>query len=734
MRLALALTTCVSVMALATAANASAADARSAPVVNTGNGQKEADTDAAQSATEITDIADIIVTASKSSAQRVVEAPLAIQAISGAQLAERNIRSADSLITAIPGASQSEQLGEFLRSYSIRGSGTGGGIGDTLVGYYLDETPYIVPNAQFAPQPRLLDLDRVEILRGPYGTLYGAGAMGGTIIYHTKNPDLNKMTVDAEAYAAATKSASKAGYGAAGAISIPIVNDRLAVRVSGGYDYRPGFADVYAGAPVGTPFKRDANSVDHRDLRVVALWRPSSDLNVKLQYQHFDGYQHYSQQMSSVKPYYFQDWGTTPAYEKTNNNLYAASIDLDAGFATLTSSTGYVDFSTSYLTSINLAFLGGVGELGNGYDGYSFSQELRLASKSGQPLHWVIGGFYNDAKNAFSQTVDFPIPILNGLGVTTTRTKNYSGFGEISYDLADGKLVPLAGIRVYHDDRNFTSVQTAAPSTSGSSSPTVVTWRANLAYHPNRDTTLYFNAGTGFRSGIVQSQLQVNALLLDNIEGRGALKPDRMRNLELGFKGMLRDANLSYEINLYDLRYQDIQSGLVTSAGVSAFASLGTAKIQGVDLALQWQPVSGLTLGISGDLNHSEYTSVNPAVARGIGPTVAVGKRILNQPRWTARADIGYTTSIGSDTNLHLNASGSFSDNRLNQFGDLTAKTAIFDGNIGIRRGPYEVEIYGQNLTNERGPWFIRQSANPSLIGPPTPRTIGLRVRLHLGD
>ena len=204
-----------------------------------------------------------------------------------------------------------------------------------------------------------------------------------------------------------------------------------------------------------------------------------------------------------------------------------------------------------------------------------------------------------------------------------------------------------------------------------------------------------------------------------------------MRNLELGFKGLVRDANLTYEINLYDLRYKDIQSGLVTSSGVAAFASLGTAQIQGIDVALQWRPVRGLTLGFSGDLNNSKYVSVNPAVARGIGTSVAVGNRLLNQPRWTARVDIGYTTSISSDTKLYFNGSGAFSDNRLNQFGDLTAKTAIFDANLGIQRGMYEFEVYGQNLSNERGPWFIRQLNNPALIGPPTPRTVGLRVRLH---
>lgn len=675
--------------------------------------------------------ADIVVTASKSTAQTVLQAPIAIQAFSGAELAAKNIRSVDTLIAAVPGAAQGEQLGEFLRTYSIRGSGTGGGIGDSLIGYYLDDTPYIIPNAQFAPQIRLIDLDRVEVLRGPYGTLYGAGAMGGTIIFHTKDPSLTRITADAEGYVGTTQGAHLPNYGTAGAISIPIIQDKLGIRISGGGNYRAGYADVYAGDPAGTPRVRDANDSKHRDLRIVALWQPSSELSVRLQYQHFDGRQGFSQQMTSLKPHYFANYGNIDGFEKSNNNLYSGTINLDLGFANFVSSTGYIDFNTGYLTSLNIPLLGGNGRLSNDYIGHSFSQEVRLTSAGASPLHWVIGGFYNDAKNAFGQTIDFPVPLLNGVGTTTTRTKNYSGFGEVSYDLDDGKIVPLGGIRVYHDDRNFVSVNATSPTVTGSSSPTVVTWRGNLSYHPNRSMTVFFNAGTGFRSGIVQSQLQADALALDGINQGTSLSPDRMRNLELGFKGALRASRVNYELNLYDLRYTDIQSGLVTSIQLAAFASLGNAKIQGIDASLQWQPIDGLTLGVSGDVNKSEYTSVNPIVARGVGPTVAEGKRLLNQPRWTARFDIGYSTAIGNDTTVFTNGSGSFSDNRLNQFGDATAKTAIFDASVGVRKDNVEIEVFGQNLSNERGPWFIRQAANPTLIGGPIPRTIGLRARLH---
>jgi outer membrane receptor protein involved in Fe transport len=712
MRLTLLLACCTSLTALSGVAYA---QQTTAPA----SGEVQADSD------------EIVVTASKGSEQTVLEAPLAIQALSGEQLAERNISNLDGLITAVPGASQGEQLGEFLRSYSIRGSATGGGAGDAVVGYYLDDTPYVIPNAPFAPQPRLIDLDRVEILRGPYGTLYGAGAMGGTIIFHTRNPDLQDFTADGETYVGSTRGTHEPNYGVAGAVSIPLIEDELALRISGGVDYRAGYADVYEDFPATILREGDANDSEHRDLHAVMLWQPSSDLGVRFQYQHFSGDQGYSQQMASVDPYFYEGMGPDlVGYEKTNNNLYGVTVDWDLGFATLTSSTGYVNFDTSYMYPLYYPILGGTGELFNGYDGYSFSQEARLASNGEGPLHWLAGVFYNDAENTFSQLIDFPVPFLNGYGETMTHTENVALFGEVSYDLLGGKLVPLAGVRVYHDDRNFETTLNGAVTGEGASDPTVTTWRANLSYYPNSDTTLYFNAGTGFRSGIVQSQQQSDALALDGIDEGTALQPDRMRNFELGLKGRVSNGRISYEVNLYDLQYEDIQSGLVTTSGLAAFASLGTARIQGLDLALQWEPVDGLTFAFAGDVNNAEYESVNPLVAAGVSAGIGEGTRLLNHPRWTARFDVGYETPINAEMSFYTNASASLTDGRINQFGDETEQLAMFDGNIGIRTGAYDFELFGQNLSDEAGPWFIR-STTPSLVGGPVPRTIGLRARFH---
>lgn len=713
MRYISTLACCVSALALASQANAQVAASEPTGDENT--------------------LSEIVVTAAKGAAQTLVEAPMAVQVFSGEELAAKGITTTDALITAIPGASQGEQLGEFIRTYSIRGSGTGGGIGDALVGYYIDDTAFIIPNAQFAPPIRLVDLERVEVLRGPYGTLYGSGAMGGTIIFHTRDPSLTDFDASGEAYVSDTKEASDANYGISGGVSIPIINDKLGLRISGGRDYRAGYADVYSGLPVGAPRAKDANDSRKYDLRAALLFAPNDRLTARLSFMHFDGKQGYSQQMSSVKPPYFAGYGDVEGFEESNNNIYGATINYDLGFATLTSATGYAEFHLAYLTGLVNPVLG-QGRLGNSYDGHSFTQEVRLASNGEGPLNWVAGAFYNDATGTFGFDLDFAVPIINVIGTTTTATENYSFFGEVSYDLFGGKLVPLAGIRLYNDDRGFVTnaVRAAGPATSsGNSDASVTTWRANLSYHPTDDLTAYFNAGTGFRSGITQSQGQVDALATDGIIVGSSLPPDRMRNLELGLKGRLRALGMTFETNLYDLRYTDIQTGLTTSIQLAAFAPIGDAKIQGLDMSVQWMPIAGLTLSASGDVNKARYTYVNPAVSAGAGVSrlVAKGERLLNHPAWTARFDVGYVKPINDNYRIYANTSLALSDSRIgNQAGIKTAKTSLVDATVGVRHGDYDVELFGQNLTDERGPWFVRSAGQ---VGGPVPRTIGVRVRAN---
>src|SRR6185503_7363668 len=188
-----------------------------------------------------------------SGAQSLQSAPLAIQAFSGEELKEKNITSIDDLVSAVPGAFEGQQQSVASRSYNLRGAGGSNANGDSPIGYYLDDVPFIVTNFGIAPPVRFIDMERIEVLRGPHGTLYGQGSSGGVFIFHTRDPNLRKFEFVGEAEVGSTRGADSANYGVSGAASVPLIEDKLAVRVSGGHSFNPGWADAYFGPYDGTP-------------------------------------------------------------------------------------------------------------------------------------------------------------------------------------------------------------------------------------------------------------------------------------------------------------------------------------------------------------------------------------------------------------------------------------------------------------------------------------------------
>ncbi|GAA0541034.1 outer membrane receptor protein involved in Fe transport [Rhizomicrobium palustre] len=680
----------------------------------------------------------VYVTATKGVAQSLIAAPMAVQVISDIELKAKRINDIHDLVTtAIPGASEEEQIGVFIRDYALRGSGAGGGVGDPMIGYYIDDTAWAIPNSQVAPSLRIVDIDRVEVLRGPYGTLYGAGAMGGTMIFHTKNPDLHKMTVNADATFAGMQNADNLDYTVEGAISVPLVDGKLGLRVSGGYNYQPGYASVYATDTSAPPVARHANDVHQEDIRAVLLYKPTEDFTARFQYWAFGGYQNYSTQVQSVSPAALTNWGNIKGFENSHSHLYSASLQYDLDGISLTSATSYFRTGGESLYALFPTIAldqGGANQHGRYPGTYSFQEELRASSTTPGPLHWVAGLYYQDGRSLYW----YSIPAFNIGAATNVKTKNWSTFGEVSYDLFGGKLVPLVGLRYFNDDRSFNSItnpDSATPTTaSGSAKPSVTTWRANLSWHPSDDMTVYVNAGNGFRSPIMQSAPQVTALNKDGINGQLTLKPDTDISYEVGLKGRLSSFNIDYSVSGYWLAYKNFQTGVNTSTGISAFANLGTARTEGIDLELHWFPLEGLSLGFLGNINRSVYGTVDPSVAAlsSSGFNVRKGGQMLNTPGYTARFDAGYEWAIGNDYTAYVIAAAIPTAKRINQYGVYSAAYTLYNTSLGVRFGKYNVELFGENLADARGPFYIRAVGSPKnmQVGP-NPRTIGIRASLN---
>ncbi|UAJ11924.1 TonB-dependent receptor [Polymorphobacter megasporae] len=673
------------------------------------------------------DMGEIVVTALKSGATKLDRVPIAIQAFSGATLKERNIRDGGDLISLIPGAAETQEIGAGYRIFSIRGSGAGGPIGDGLVGYYLDDTPFGVPNNQSAPPLQYFDIDRVEVLRGPQGTLYGQGSSAGTIIFHTKNPDLNKITEAGEAEVSTTNDTHQINYRGAAAISVPIVPGSLALRVSGGYDYRAGYVDVYPGAPTGTPTKRDANDVVAKDLQAVLLWQPDAVTTVRLRAWYFSTDEDYLSVFNSVSPPYASYQGNVVGYDRRHAEYFSGTITRQVGEFTLTNATSYQkSLPGGFAVGLNLGAPLGIGTLTNGGNADSFVNEFRVATSGSGPFHGVAGVFYQNATGLASFNLNFPGLVLNG--DTQTKTENEAVFSEVSYELFDGKLVPLVGIRYFNDTRKADSL-TNGVHVLTNANPDAVTWRANLAYYPSKQWTVFFNAGTGFRSGILQSQAQASAVTADGVPSGLSLSPDRLRNLEIGTKGTLLDGQLRLAVSAYDIKYTNIQSAFNTSIGLAAFANLGDGKSQGIDLEATWKtPLKGLTLSAIGNVNDSKFTKVIPAFTAA-NTRITNGSRLFYTPPFNFRTDATYDRKIG-DYDMFATASATAVGRARN--GDATVVSVnpyqLYSASVGVSFDRYEVRVFADNLSDYRGP----TSANgPTLLAGPRPRTVGLTFRLN---
>ncbi|OJW57616.1 MAG: TonB-dependent receptor [Sphingomonadales bacterium 63-6] len=680
----------------------SAGDA-SAPAAKTGEEQAPAE-DA------------ILVTAQKGGAQALQAVPMAIQAFSGEELKERNITTIGDLVSSVPGAFEGFRQSNGSRFYNLRGSVTQNG--DSPIGYYLDDTPFIVTNFGIAPPVRFLDMERVEVLRGPQGTLYGQGSSGGVFIFHTRDPNLNEVEYAFEAESSKTVGADSLNYGAAGAVSVPLIKDRLAIRVSGGSSRDAGWADAYFGPYDGTPDQKGVNSAKNDDIRVVALFRPWDNVSIRAQYWNFQPRQNFTGFTASVKPPYFENTAGQDGYSNGDFTLWSLTATADFDGFSVTSATSHLEG----VFGINIP-LSPSGSFSSQFLPKMFAQEVRVNSTTDGPLHWVVGGSYQDGQGPQVNALVLPGLLINA--DNNTITKNYAFFGEVSYDLFDGKLVPLVGLRTYHDDRSFADGNGSVPTKEN-----VETWRLNLSYLPNDDLTMFVSAATGFRPGIVQSRVQVESLELAGVPAVVALSPESSRNYEFGLKWRSPSRALTLGLNLYQLEYTNLQTSVTGGIdGVNGFANFGDATTRGIDLEVHWRtPIEGLNLGFVGNINDSKYDTVNEVIAV-TQPLLRPGARLLNTLSNNYRVDVNYNREIAKDFDGFGNLSLSHSGDRLQASGITAEPYNILSLTMGVRHDGWELAFVANNLTDERGPTFVGTTGPLSGSGP-TPRTLGLRLRV----
>ena len=754
----------------------------SASVAQTTAGDRQG----ASAGSETAGLEEIVVTAERR-AGTVQSTPISITAITGAELQAQGITSASQMGAETPGISE-HNSGPGQTEYEMRGISSAGGTSPT-VGFYLDDVP-LTPAAQSLEgkvviDPNLYDVNRIEVLRGPQGTLYGSSSMGGTIRLITNQPDTHEFAASGQLTGSDTKDGG-ANYGVNAMVNLPLISDQLAVRIVGTDTYTSGWIDRVVVNPFPLPTNggftrgnvlaapvvadhKDVNWEREESVRGSVLWQPVDGLTITptVMYQKItQGGPNYVDAPSPGVSYeaHYQPYDISEPYSDTFA-LYTLPVKYEIGPVEITSITAHYDRNSHLIQDsseigqdfleaiigipgVSYATAGPLSSYETDHTGQT-SEEFRLSSTGSAPLQWVAGAFYEDydahtligtgtpapAAQAFLTSV-FGGPSYFNLAFENTL-KQYAGFGEVSYQA--GPLKATAGLRYYSYQQKEDLTQGGGLITGGGpptfdtmpSSAHGVNPKYNLAYEPNKDLTVYVEAAKGFRPGGVNNPppdtCPKNALLYD---------PDGLWSYELGEKARFLDDRVVINSAVYFENWTNIQQLFTEKCGVTVTSNAGTAHVYGAELEATAKLTQEITLSNGLGLTHAFIAESPP------GSSFSAGERVQNVPSVTNTTSIAYTRTILPNYDLVFRATnvytGDSTDPSFSPITEIPSRDIanLRLGLVGTNR--LSVFLFVDNVTDKRA--YLNDPEEiftfvPSMNRVTTnqPRTIGLQLSYGAG-
>ncbi|MDT9598346.1 TonB-dependent receptor [Sphingosinicella rhizophila] len=739
-------------------------------------GQREAD-------------AEIVVTARRRS-ERVDDVPMSITAISGQDIAQRGLLGSADALRGIPGVNQMEHsAGQSITIRGIESATTGQnfGSGPTTATYFgeVETTSAAGLYGGAGVDLKLVDIQRIEVLRGPQGTSFGNASMGGAVRTIPNAPLLAEIEGRVAGSLSSMSRNGDINYVLQGMINIPVVMDRFAIRAVA-YDYEDsGFVDNRAAsdpafiASAIIPFGAQASAADEDHLggthvtggRIAALFQPIDDLRFTATYitqkTETDGI------ALSTRPGYVQaildiapEHGGGPAFFDTKIDIFTATMEYHIDWGQLVATYSHVDSKSisaiplsAYLTPWPLSQ----------YFNSDHSEdvgEIRFVSSLEGPINFIAGLYHGDVTdNAFADnrwhgnvTMENAIGVVPGpRGVTDagvyTEERDLTqkaAYGELSFEPVDG-LTLTGGVRHYTYDRDFLLdavggfYSAAGQFSQEKGGASGETYRLNAAYKPRDNVLLYADFSQGFRLGRLQAGLPAGVCDLDNdgiYDGDGVtsiastrrLESDSVDNYEIGGKFALFDRKVHVSADVYRAEWKGIPVRVRTPAlsgpcggGFGYFANAGAAVSEGFEFALTWQVSDATRIDLGGSLTDAKLTEDVPAIG------AESGDRLPGAPKYNANAGILHKyTLAGYDASLRVDAIyvGAF-------YGDLaqSANTRAgdyikLDFNAGIEFGNLGVDIFVRNITNEDAFTYRGDSAAADAVYGYRlrPRTIGVQM------
>ena len=722
----------------------------------------------AQSQSATSGVASELVVTAEKRAEPLQQVPLSVTALSGRQVEQLHAIQLQDWSGYVAGLSVGSLGAPGEAFLAIDGIAPIGAASE--IGVYLNDTPvgssssFQDANA-FTADLMPYDLTRIEVLRGPQGTLYGASAMGGLIKYVLAQPDPSHFSARIGGDVFGVSHASDVGGGVRGEANLPIVDDKLALRVSGYYEGVPGYIDN------ATTGQKDDNALRQWGGRAALLWRPTNDVSVEAsaiyQNNHSDNQNYVALDTVTQQPIAGQLTNINTRAEPFTQTLqlYDLTLNWNLHWAQLTSVSSYQKFNNDtledltdyigrYLDLFGLPAPGGPGtnqsDLAEKFGLSKFTQEVRLASPSGQKLEWLGGFFYTheDASNHEQingyDSTGAQLPGVNPLELVTLPStyQEYAVFGDMTYHFTDWFDL-TGGLRYAHNDQHFVQTESGAlvgPPlvVPGHSSEGVTTFQVAPEVHFDKNTMAYVRIASGYQPG------GPNVVLPGAPPGSPPVptqfNSSTLIDYQVGVKSTLLDGKATLDLSAFYIDWSKIQvSALI--GNTSAIENGGSARSDGFDFTGAYSPIPGLTLGGTLAYTDAVLTSDIPSIG------AVKGARLPLVPQWSGSLTADYsrpltgpwTGFIGGGyryTGSRFSAvEGSINPGTTEPQGMKVGAMNVVDLRLGARTSDLTLTLFAKNLFDERAYippafYFFDAIGVPIDIKAPVlqPRTIGVSI------
>jgi iron complex outermembrane recepter protein len=669
---------------------------------------------------------EIIVTASKRS-ERLQDVPSAITAVGSELIENLGVQSFKDYQSLVPGLSQLDRGAPGVGNIIIRGLNTGATDVRATTAYYLDEAQFtasgfVTLSSYITPDPELGDVERIEVLKGPQGTLYGASSLGGLVRVISQKPDASRISANGTGEVNFVDGGGTGGS-LRGSVNLPIVDGKLAVRASGTYRWLPGYADN-----IGTG-RKNANNGESYGARVAVRYTPTDNFTLDvfgvLQNINTNGFALQETQTDMLTPVFgervyntFFDDGADSKYR-----VVSGTATLDLGKVSLIASSSFAKYDVEFRQDQTPAYGGLLAAFlppNSGVAGIAtptsekWTSELRLVTERIGAFE-LIGGVYYTKENTLydvsfegrSQLTNqlLPAPLSNIVRATTDGNyEEVAGFGNLTFYLTDS-LDVTGGIRYAHNKQVISGTSSGLLLGFVSSgyvsrfNDSVATYLGTLRYRPTKDLSFFLRAASGYRPGGPQTQI---GILPPGAQTE--VRADTVWNYEAGFRGNFLDGAVDLGASVYRIDWTDVQLNTLVG-GITLQGNGGKAKIDGFEIEATVRPSSSLTFAANVGYTNARLTQIGVAESVSLG--ARAGDKLPLTPAWTVALLADQNFVIGGSAEASLGATLRFQSDMPSSFGGSLLNTNIkipdqtaIDLRGSVKFGQFRVFARVDNLLN----------------------------------